>query len=40
VFIVASTTFAARERRAADPVVPLAMLAARTVRVAAARLFS
>jgi EmrB/QacA subfamily drug resistance transporter len=37
--VAAGTAFAARERRAADPVVPLALLATPTVRVAAAGLF-
>ncbi|MEA2136029.1 MAG: hypothetical protein QOC68_3938 [Solirubrobacteraceae bacterium] len=37
--VVAGVGFAVRERRAADPVVPLAMLATPTVRVAAAGLF-
>jgi MFS family permease len=37
--LVAGAAFAARERLAADPVVPLAMLATPTVRVAAAGLF-
>jgi EmrB/QacA subfamily drug resistance transporter len=37
--VAAGTAFAARERRAADPVVPLALLAAPKVRVAAAGLF-
>ena len=37
--VVAGAGFVARERRAADPVVPLAMLATPTVRVAAAGLF-
>jgi EmrB/QacA subfamily drug resistance transporter len=37
--VAAGAGFAVRERRAADPVVPLAMLATPTVRVAAAGLF-
>src|SRR4051794_33027424 len=37
--VAAGTAFAVRERRAADPVVPLALLATPTVRVAAAGLF-
>ena len=37
--VVSGAGFVARERRAADPVVPLAMLATPTVRVAAAGLF-
>jgi EmrB/QacA subfamily drug resistance transporter len=37
--VVAGVGFAVRERRAADPVVPLAMLATPPVRVAAAGLF-
>jgi EmrB/QacA subfamily drug resistance transporter len=37
--VAATAAFAVRERHAADPVVPLAMLAAPTVRVAAAGLF-
>ena len=39
VAVVASAGFAVRERRAADPVVPLALLATPTVRIAAAGLF-
>jgi EmrB/QacA subfamily drug resistance transporter len=37
--LVAGAAFVARERRAADPVVPLALLATPTVRVASAGLF-
>src|SRR3954470_23358343 len=37
--VATGTAFAVRERRAADPVVPLALLATPTVRVAAAGLF-
>jgi predicted MFS family arabinose efflux permease len=37
--VAATAAFAVRERRAADPVVPLAMLVTPTVRVAAAGLF-
>jgi EmrB/QacA subfamily drug resistance transporter len=39
VALVGAAAFAARERRAPDPVVPLALLATPTVRVAAAGLF-
>ena len=39
VAVAGAAAFAARERRAADPVVPLALLAAPTVRVASAGLF-
>src|SRR5829696_3287138 len=39
VAVVATAGFAVRERRAADPVVPLALLGTPTVRIAAAGLF-